>query len=84
MKDIKDIISSLKNIHDPKNDKEIVNVLIKEVCGFDIDQKNIDFVGDSLKLKISSPEKNVIFMSQDKILKTVNEKLKDRGIKRIN
>jgi hypothetical protein len=84
MKDIKELISKLTGIRDPKENKDIVIKILKDVCGIDIIAKNIDFSNDSLKLNISGPEKNAIFMSQQKILTLLQERINDRKITRIN
>ncbi len=84
MKDIKELISKLTGIRDPKENKDIVIKILKDVCGIDIIAKNIDFSNDSLKLNISGPEKNAIFMSQQKILTLLQERITDRKITRIN
>ncbi|MEI8061833.1 MAG: hypothetical protein WCG97_00860 [bacterium] len=82
MKDIKELISKIIGIKNPQEDKDFVVSTIKEVCGFIIDSKKIDFSKDSIKLNISSPERNTVFMNQAKILMILSEKLKDRQIKR--
>lgn len=84
MKDIKDLISKLTGIKDPKENKDAVIKTLKEVCGIVVDPKNIIFSGDFLKLNLSGPEKNAIFMSQQKILELLKERITDRKIKRIN
>jgi len=84
MKDISELISKLTGIRDPKENKDIVIKILKDVCGIDIIAKNIDFSNDSLKLNISGPEKNAIFMSQQKILTLLQERITDRKITRIN
>lgn len=84
MKDISELISKLTGIRDPKENKDIVIKILKDVCGIDIIAKNIDFSNDSLKLNISGPEKNSIFMSQQKILTLLQERITDRKITRIN
>jgi hypothetical protein len=84
MKDISELISKLTGIRDPKENKDIVIKILKDVCGIDIIAKNIDFSNDSLKLNISGPEKNAIFMSQQKILTLLQERIADRKITRIN
>jgi hypothetical protein len=84
MKDIKELISKLTGIRDPKENKDIVIKILKDVCGIDIIAKNIDFSNNSLKLNISGPEKNAIFMSQQKILTLLQERITDRKITRIN
>lgn len=84
MRDIKELISKLTGIKDPKENKDIVTKVLKDICGVDINPKNIDFSGDSLKLNISGPEKNVVFMSQQKVLALLQEKITDRKITRIN
>ncbi|MEI6490545.1 MAG: hypothetical protein WCO16_02155 [bacterium] len=84
MKDIKELISKLTGIRDPKENKDIVIKILKDVCGIDIIAKNIDFSNDSLKLNISGPEKNAIFISQQKILTLLQERITDRKITRIN
>jgi hypothetical protein len=84
MKDISELISKLTGIRDPKENKDIVIKVLKDVCGIEVSPKNIDFSGDSLKLNISGPEKNSIFMSQQKILTLLQEKITDRKITRIN
>lgn len=83
MKDISEIITDLKKIHDPRKDKEVIVNIIKDTSGVFINQKDIDFVGDFLKLNIKGVEKNTIFMYQNKILILIKEKIKDRIIKRI-
>ena len=84
MKDISELISKLTGIRDPKENKDIVIKILKDVCGIDIIAKNIDFSNDSLKLNISGPEKNAIFISQQKILTLLQERITDRKITRIN
>ncbi len=84
MRDIKDLISKLTGIRDPKENKDIIISVIKSVCGIEISPKNIDFSGESLKLNISGPEKNSIFMFQQKILSLLQEKITDRKITRIS
>lgn len=84
MKDIKDLISKLTGIKDPKENKDVVINTIKSICGLEISPKNIDFSGDSLKLSLSGTEKNTIFMFQQKILSILQEKITDRKITRIN
>ena len=84
MKDIKDLILKLTGIKDPIENKNIIISVIKSVCGVEILAKNIDFSGDTLKLNISGPEKNAIFMFQQKILDLLKEKITDRKIIRIS
>lgn len=84
MRDIKELISKLTGIKDPKENKDAVIKILKDICGIEISPKNINFSGDSLKLNISGPEKNAVFMSQQKILSLLQEKITDRKIKRIN
>lgn len=84
MKDISELISKLTGIKDPKENKDIVIKIMKDVCGIEISPKNIDFSGESLKLNISGPEKNAIFMSQQKILALLQERITDRKVTRIN
>ncbi len=84
MRDIKELISKLTGIRDPKENKDIVIKILKDVCGIDINPKKIDFSNDTLKLNISGPEKNAIFMSQQKILALLQERITDRKITRIS
>ena len=83
MKDIRDLILKISGIPDPRKDKQIIADAVKEFCGFDIDLKKIDFSNDTLKLNISSIEKNSVFMYQQKILERIRGKTKERIIKRI-
>lgn len=83
MRDIKDLILKMTGIKDPNEDKQIISDTIKSHCGFSIVHKNIDLAGEIIKLNISGPEKNAIFMMQGKIIKDLQEKIKDRKIIRI-
>lgn len=84
MRDIKDLILKLTGIKDPKEDKDVVVGVIKDVCGAVLDVKSIDFSNDSLKLNVSGVEKNTVFMYQQKILELLKVRLPDRKINRIN
>ena len=84
MRDIKDLISKITGIRDPKENKSIIIETIKEVCSIEVGPKNIDFSGDTLKLNVSGPERNSIFMFQQKILTLLKDRITDRKINRIS
>lgn len=83
MKDIKDLISKITGAKDPNEDKKVISDTVKKFCGFEVTYKNIDLLGDMIKLNLPGPEKNTIFMLQDKIITEIQEKIKDRKIVRI-
>ena len=83
MKDISELISKLTGLKDPKENKEIIKAILKNTCGVEIKPENISLSDGVLKLNISSVEKNAIFLSQEKILKLLQEEIKDQKITRI-
>jgi len=83
MRDIKDLILKMTGVKDPNDDKKVIAETIQSFCGFLVPHKNIDLAGEIIKLNVSGPEKNSVFMMQGKIIAELQIKIKDRKIVRI-
>lgn len=83
MKIIKDLMFLVPGFKEPQKDKIIVAEEVQKHCGFEIETRNIDFSNKSLRLNISHVEKSAIFMKRSEILKSLREKIPNRGIEKI-
>jgi len=83
MKNINDLLGDFKNLKDPKDDKVIIQKILKEVGGLDIPLEKIKFAERTLKLNVSGPERTSLFMKQQRLLEEFKKALPSRPIEKI-
>jgi hypothetical protein len=62
-----------------KNIKLLVIETVKEFAGVELEESDLEFVRDQIRIKKTGPAKTEIFLNRSKIEEKINEKLNQDG-----
>lgn len=77
MKNIGDFLSKFKIIRNPKQNREVITHIIKEVTSIELDDSCVQIKNKIVFIHAHPAIKSAIFIKKDKIISLIKEKLPD-------